>query len=78
GFPNSSDYKFRGRHIRGRAPSQPRHPAEKRVKAHLRALAYKRAMAKLYNRRVYPRQIKFGDLSYERLRSLTQPMPEAN
>ncbi|RZR96239.1 hypothetical protein BHM03_00025210, partial [Ensete ventricosum] len=35
---------------------------EKRVDAHLRMLAYRRAVAKLYNRRVRPRLVKMGYL----------------
>ncbi|RWV77377.1 hypothetical protein GW17_00061803, partial [Ensete ventricosum] len=35
---------------------------EKRVDAHLRALAYRRAVTKLYNRRVHPWHVKMGDL----------------
>ncbi|RRT31985.1 hypothetical protein B296_00049653 [Ensete ventricosum] len=35
---------------------------EKRADAHLRALAYRRAVTKLYNRRVCPRHVKMGDL----------------
>ncbi|RZR79003.1 hypothetical protein BHM03_00004567, partial [Ensete ventricosum] len=35
---------------------------ENRADAHLRTLAYKRAIVKLYNRRVRPRLIKAGDL----------------
>ncbi|RRT33669.1 hypothetical protein B296_00037560 [Ensete ventricosum] len=35
---------------------------EKRANAHLRTLAYRRAVTKLYNRRVHPRLIKMGDL----------------
>ncbi|RWW20711.1 hypothetical protein GW17_00015161 [Ensete ventricosum] len=35
---------------------------ERRVEAHLRALAYKNAVARLYNRKVHPRLIKVGDL----------------
>ncbi|RWW47673.1 hypothetical protein BHE74_00046313, partial [Ensete ventricosum] len=34
---------------------------EKRADAHLRALAYRRAVTKLYNRRVRPRHVKMGD-----------------
>ncbi|RZS25049.1 hypothetical protein BHM03_00058196 [Ensete ventricosum] len=30
--------------------------------AHLRTLAYRRAVTKLYNRRVHPRYVKMGDL----------------
>ncbi|RRT37944.1 hypothetical protein B296_00044296 [Ensete ventricosum] len=37
-------------------------PMGKQVDAHLHTLAYKRAVAKLYNRRVRPRLIKAGDL----------------
>ncbi|RWW53388.1 hypothetical protein BHE74_00040146, partial [Ensete ventricosum] len=35
---------------------------EKRADAHLRALAYRRAITKLYNCRVRPRRIDMGDL----------------
>ncbi|RRT54625.1 hypothetical protein B296_00016937, partial [Ensete ventricosum] len=35
---------------------------EKRAYAHLRALAYRRAVTKLYNRRVRPQHVKTGDL----------------
>ncbi|RWW79658.1 hypothetical protein BHE74_00012035, partial [Ensete ventricosum] len=35
---------------------------EQRVEAHLRALACKKVMAKLYNQKVGPQQIKVGDL----------------
>ncbi|RWW71291.1 hypothetical protein BHE74_00020976 [Ensete ventricosum] len=35
---------------------------EKRADAHLRTLAYRRVIAKLYNRRVCPRLVKMGDL----------------
>ncbi|RZS27719.1 hypothetical protein BHM03_00061241, partial [Ensete ventricosum] len=35
---------------------------EKRADAHLRALAYRRAVTKLYNRRVRPRHVEMGDL----------------
>ncbi|RWW38899.1 hypothetical protein BHE74_00055821, partial [Ensete ventricosum] len=34
---------------------------EKRADAHLRALAYRRAVTKLYNRRVRPWHVKMGD-----------------
>ncbi|RWV78062.1 hypothetical protein GW17_00061029 [Ensete ventricosum] len=39
---------------------------EKRVDAHLRTLAYRRVVAKLYNRRVRPRLVKMGDLGKPR------------
>ncbi|RRT31309.1 hypothetical protein B296_00057315 [Ensete ventricosum] len=39
---------------------------EKRVDAHLRALAYRRVVTKLYNRRVRPRHIKMGDLVFRK------------
>ncbi|RRT58870.1 hypothetical protein B296_00038312 [Ensete ventricosum] len=35
---------------------------EKRTDAHLRTLAYRRDVTKLYNRRVRPRLVKIGDL----------------
>ncbi|RRT73108.1 hypothetical protein B296_00012597 [Ensete ventricosum] len=35
---------------------------EKRADSHLRALAYRRAVTKLYNRRVRPRHVETGDL----------------
>ncbi|RRT33832.1 hypothetical protein B296_00059203, partial [Ensete ventricosum] len=35
---------------------------EKRVDAHLRALAYRRAVTKLYNRQVRPQHVEMGDL----------------
>ncbi|XP_009386946.2 uncharacterized protein LOC103973966 [Musa acuminata AAA Group] len=35
---------------------------EKRAEAHLRILAYKKAMARIYNRKVQPRPIKVRDL----------------
>ncbi|RWV91762.1 hypothetical protein GW17_00045927 [Ensete ventricosum] len=35
---------------------------EKRADAHLRALAYRRAVTKLNNHRVHPRHVEMGDL----------------
>ncbi|RWW48628.1 hypothetical protein BHE74_00045279 [Ensete ventricosum] len=35
---------------------------EKQADAHMRTLAYRRVVAKLYNRRVCPRLVKMGDL----------------
>ncbi|RZS07428.1 hypothetical protein BHM03_00038262 [Ensete ventricosum] len=35
---------------------------EKRADAHLRALAYRRAVARIYNRRVRPQHVRSGDL----------------
>ncbi|RZR89732.1 hypothetical protein BHM03_00017508 [Ensete ventricosum] len=35
---------------------------EKRAEAHLRTLAYKKAIVKLYNNKVCPRFIRSGDL----------------
>ncbi|RRT31214.1 hypothetical protein B296_00051674, partial [Ensete ventricosum] len=35
---------------------------EKRADAHLRALAYRRVITKIYNRRVSPRHVQTGDL----------------
>ncbi|RWW12220.1 hypothetical protein GW17_00024121, partial [Ensete ventricosum] len=35
---------------------------EQRAEAHLTALAYKKDIVKLYNRKVHPRQIMTGDL----------------
>ncbi|RWW73963.1 hypothetical protein BHE74_00018131 [Ensete ventricosum] len=40
---------------------------EKRVEAHLRTLAYKKAIAKLYNRRVRPRSIRSGNLVLQKI-----------
>ncbi|RWW41987.1 hypothetical protein BHE74_00052494 [Ensete ventricosum] len=35
---------------------------ERRAKVHLKALTYKKAIAKLYNRKVYPKQIMMDNL----------------
>lgn len=45
---------------------------KQRAEAHLRVLAYKRATARLHNRRVRPHQIKVGDLILRKT-EVTQP-----
>ncbi|XP_064966400.1 uncharacterized protein LOC135675135 [Musa acuminata AAA Group] len=46
---------------------------ERRANAHVRALSYKRAVARIYNRRVRPRPIKLGDLVLRRTEDLEHP-----
>ncbi|RWV86553.1 hypothetical protein GW17_00051553, partial [Ensete ventricosum] len=48
---------------------------EKRVDSHLRTLAYRRAVTKLYNRRVRPRLIKMATWCFRKLKSATRLDP---
>ncbi|RRT76914.1 hypothetical protein B296_00000910, partial [Ensete ventricosum] len=54
GLPNHIGRELRRKHLLGRAPIESQLIEERRADAHLWTLAYKNAIARLYNRRVRP------------------------